>query len=108
MNPIDSNVSVRTPRSDGDQGTRRSGAVDSGGAARGASASAGARSSSGESVSFTRAAEELLQLESQLRELPGIDQVRVDSIREAIGNGSYQIDAQRIVDSLLQSESELR
>ena len=46
-------------------------------------------------------------LESQLRELPGIDQARVDSIRQAIDNGSYEIDTDRIVNNLLQSEREL-
>ena len=58
-------------------------------------------------MSFTQTASDLLQLETQLRELPGVDQARVDAIRQAIDNGSYEIDTGRIVDSLLQSEREL-
>jgi negative regulator of flagellin synthesis FlgM len=58
-------------------------------------------------VSLTQTAAELLQLETQLRELPGIDSARVESIRQSIDDGSYQIDTSSLVDSLLQSETEL-
>lgn len=105
MNSVDNNVSTRTQRSQPDQGARRTGGADgaaSGGATKAASGGAG------ESVNFTRAAEDLLQLETRLRELPGVDQARVDSIREAINSGTYKVDAERIVDGLLKSERELR
>jgi len=104
MNPIDNNISIKPPLSEADR--LSSGATDarqdiSGKAAESDSAPAG------ESVSLTNTAAELLSLETQLRELPGIDQERVDSIRRAISDGSYEIDAGQIVDSLLLSESEL-
>lgn len=102
MNPINNNVNVKAPRVDSDAGTDTARRVDSGAAARGAGAAAGT-----ESVTFTRTAEELLQLETRLRELPGIDQARVDAIRRSIDDGSYQVDAERIVDSLLRSDREL-
>jgi negative regulator of flagellin synthesis FlgM len=103
MNPID-NINIRPQRSDTDQVGRRSGDVESGARTDTAVSDNGPV---GESVSFTSTAAELLSLENQLRELPGVDQQRVDDIRQAISNGSYEIDAGRIVDSLLMSENEL-
>lgn len=101
MNPVEGNVNIRQTRSDTEQVGRRGPAVE--GAAAGDAPSV----ATGESVSITNTASDLLALENQLRELPGIDQARVDSIREAISNGSYEVDPARIVDSLLQSEVEL-
>ena len=107
MNPIDSNLGVRTQRGELEQGTRRSQDVQRGSTAGGGSASVDGSENRSEPVSFTRTASDLLQLENQLRELPGVDQARVESIRQAIDNGSYEVDTSRIVDSLLQSEREL-
>ncbi|MEO1079326.1 MAG: flagellar biosynthesis anti-sigma factor FlgM [Pseudomonadota bacterium] len=114
MNPVDNNTSLRTQRGDLDQssreqGTRRSERGTSVQGAASAAAGAGDAESAGrgESVSFTQTASDLLSLETQLRELPGIDQARVDRIRSAIDNGSFEIDTDRIVDNLLRSEREL-
>ena len=101
MNPVDTNINIRQTRSDTEQVSRRGADV----APNAPSESPAA--ASGESVSITNTAADLLSLENQLRELPGVDQARVDSIRQAINDGSYQVDAARIVDSLLQSEVEL-
>lgn len=105
MNPIDNNSSVRPQRGELEQGTRRSQEVASPAAtATGVSASADNR---GEAVSLSRAAADILALETQLRDLPGVDQARVEQFRQAIDSGSYEVDAGRIVDSLLQSERDL-
>ena len=88
-----------------DQGARRSQEVERGGAS--APAATGDRDNAGESVSLTRTAADLLALETQLLELPDFDQARVESIRQAIDNGSYQVDTDRIVNNLLQSDREL-
>ncbi|MFT4875000.1 flagellar biosynthesis anti-sigma factor FlgM [Congregibacter sp.] len=101
MNPVDNNVNIRQTRSDTEQVSR------SGTEPNGRAATESAPSASGESVSITSTATDLLSLENQLRELPGVDQARVDSIRQAISDGSYEVDPARIVDSLLQSEVEL-
>jgi len=108
MTPVDNNTGVRTQRSDLDQGTRRSegGANVDRSQAPAPGQVDGANAATGESVSFTQTASDLLSLETQLRELPGIDQARVDSIREAIENGSFEIDTDRIVDNLLRTEAE--
>lgn len=41
---------------------------------------------------------------ARLAELPGIDQARVDAIREALGRGTYRIDPARLADRLLAQE----
>ena len=109
MNPVDPNSSLRSTRPDTDAGTRRSGAADRSERVGGSGAAAApAPVTAGESVSITQAAEELLALETQLRERPAVDSARVEQIRRAIDEGRYEIDTQRIVDSLLQSERDLR
>lgn len=102
MNPVDNSVGVnnRTPdTAAGDSVARpdnaRSAAVDSD------------RAASGESVTITRTATELVQLEASLSEAPGVDRARVDAIRRAIEDGSYVVDPQRIVENLLRREEEL-
>jgi negative regulator of flagellin synthesis FlgM len=107
MKPVDNNPGLRTPRSDGDQATRRSEGGSVAAAAGSPASQDPAAVAGGESVSLTRAAADLLSLETQLKALPGVDQARVDSIREAIQNGSFEIDTKRIVDSLLATEVEL-
>lgn len=101
MNPVDNNVNIRQTRSETEQVGRRGADVE-----RNISAESMPTATS-ESVSITNTASDLLSLENQLRELPGVDQARVDSIRQAISDGSYEVDPLRIVDSLLQSEVEL-
>ena len=101
MTPLDNNVNIRQTRSDTEQVNR------SGAELNGRAATESSPSNSGESVSITSTAADLLSLENQLRELSGVDQARVESIRQAISDGSYEVDAARIVDSLLQSEVEL-
>ena len=64
------------------------------------------RRGSAESVSLTQTAAELLQLEEQLRALPSVDQARVEAVRQAIADGTYEVDAEAVVDSLLRSDRE--
>ncbi len=107
MNPVDNNPNLRGTRVDTNSTARRGNAVAPADSGANGTVS-GADETSTESVSLTRAASDLLALETQLRELPGIDQARVDAIRQAIDDGSYEVDTGRIVDNLLQSERELR
>jgi negative regulator of flagellin synthesis FlgM len=116
MNPVDNNPGInpgaRPQRGESEQEPGR--ARSAGGADRVRVERAGEPDASerpaeaGESVTLTRTASELLQLEESLQALPSVDRARVDAIRSAIENGSYRIDTARIVDSLLQSEAELR
>ena len=108
MNPIDNSMNVRAPRPDTGAAARRGAGPGppADGDSRGGQVADPADSS--ESVSLTRTASSLLALETKLRELPGVDQARVEAVRRAIDEGRYVIDTGRIVNSLLQSERELR
>lgn len=57
-----------------------------------------------DSVSLTDTAARLRRLESSLADLPEVDNERVATIKQAIADGSYQIDAGRIADKLLNFE----
>lgn len=62
------------------------------------------QSSTGDTVSLTQTAAQLQSLQNSLAELPVVDTQRVESIRQAIADGSYEIDAGRIADGILAFE----
>ena len=55
-----------------------------------------------ESIEFSSQAQLLSKLEAQIKDLPDVDQTRIDALREKIDQGIYEIDssslAQRIID----------
>lgn len=108
MNPIDSSTNVRGPRPDTGASARRGAGLGPASDGDSRAGKVADPADSGESVSLTRTASSLLALEAKLRELPGVDQARVEAVRRSIDEGRYVIDTRRIVDSLLQSERELR
>ena len=55
-------------------------------------------------VEITPTAQLLANLEQQLAGTPDLDQSRVDSIRQALSNGSYQLDSSRVADGLLAAQ----
>jgi negative regulator of flagellin synthesis FlgM len=61
----------------------------------------------GVKVSLTNMAARLDQITKGLAEQPAIDQQRVDAIRNAIENGDYRVNAQRIAAKLLGTEQQL-
>ncbi|MDT8404496.1 flagellar biosynthesis anti-sigma factor FlgM [Sulfuriflexus sp.] len=65
------------------------------------------RSSTADTVSLTNTSAQLRSLENTLAELPVVDSQRVESIKQALADGSYEIDAQRIADKLISFESSL-
>ncbi len=103
MDPIDNSSNVKAQRAGGEQ---RANAAQQSGRSQGTPPST-ADAASTDEVTITRAATELLQLEDQLAALPDADLERVDAIRKAIGDGSYQVDAEQIVNNLLQAERDL-
>lgn len=60
-----------------------------------------------DSVSLTRGAQQLQQLEAAVRELPVADVSRVAAVRARLLNGTYQINPQVIADKLVRSEWEI-
>lgn len=80
-------------------------AVKRAGNADGAASSG--KTSSTSDTQITESARSLVALEQTIRDLPAIDEARVQQISARLANGSYQIDAGRIADKLLSSEKDL-
>lgn len=57
------------------------------------------------SVKLSDQAQQLKAIESRLQELPVVDSEKVAQIKQAISNGTYQMDSGRIADKLLALES---
>ena len=55
-------------------------------------------------VKLSDQAQQLQAIEERLRELPEVDSARVEQIKQAIADGSYQIDSTRIADKLIALE----
>ncbi len=60
-----------------------------------------------DTVTVTDTAARIRQLEASLSSLPDVDSARVQAIRQAIADGSYQVDADRIATKLLKLEQDL-
>ena len=72
-------------------------------AATAAAATASAKPN-GDSVHFTSTASELQQLEKAVKAAPDIDVERVNEIRNAIAEGSYQVDNEKLAESLIRHD----
>lgn len=59
----------------------------------------------GAEVRLSNQAQQLQAIEERLRELPEVDTARVERIKQAIADGSYQPDSRRIADKLIDLES---
>ena len=70
-------------------------------------APAGSRPSQGEDVSLSRQAKDLKQLEQQLRDYPDVDDERIEKIRQALADGSYKIDAEKLAQKMLEMDESI-
>ena len=58
-----------------------------------------------DTVSLTGTASQLRALEQQIAALPVVDVQRVESIKQNISNGSYEINPPRVADKMIQMET---
>lgn len=71
------------------------------GAARGDSAEAGSQ------VRLTDTAVNLKQVETRLADVPDVDRKRVESLRQRIESGAYEVNAGRLADRIIAFERDL-
>lgn len=62
---------------------------------------------SGDRVSLTGEARQLKELENELASRPVVDSQRVEAVRNAVDNGTFSVDAERIADKLISLEQAL-
>lgn len=58
-------------------------------------------------VEFSDTSANLKRIEARLRQLPVVDEDRVRALREKIGSGDYQINAERLAEKLVRLEQDL-
>lgn len=73
-----------------------------------AAAAAASTSQSGDTVTLTNSARSLQQTEAAIANTPVVNAAKVASIKQAINSGTFQIDAGRVADKLLQFEKGLK
>ncbi len=62
---------------------------------------------SGDSVNLSSEAQVLAQLEAQVKSTPDVDAERVATIKAAIDSGTYEFNAERVAQRMLDADSQL-
>jgi negative regulator of flagellin synthesis FlgM len=60
-----------------------------------------------EDLHITDTARTLVSLEQSVKQMPAVDEKKVSLVRDALRDGNYKVDAQRVADKLLRLEQEL-
>jgi len=67
-------------------------------------ATADTQAASEDSVALSSRGQSLNRLEENLANTPDVDTARVDSIKQAIAEGRFEVDAERIAENILNQE----
>ncbi len=106
FNRLNSSTPAGTTRAGSTQGGKNE-AIDNKAAGSTAAAQpAAAGSKSGESVQLSSEAQQLQKTVDKLRDQPAVDSDRVAKLKQAVADGSYQVDSQRVASKLLNFESQ--
>ena len=62
---------------------------------------------SGESVQLSKDARQLQGLSAKIADMPSLDSDKVAQLKQAIADGSYQVDSQRVASKMLSLEDQL-
>jgi negative regulator of flagellin synthesis FlgM len=73
-----------------------------------ASGAGAAKPQTGDTVTLTDSARSLQQIEEAVAKAPVVDASKVAAVKQAISSGTYQIDAARVADKLLNFERGLK
>ncbi len=98
-----SRVNNSPPITGGVRGNSASGNAEKTGETTQAAQGAGA---SGEAVHLSPEAQQLQKISDNLRDQPEVNSARVAELKQAIADGSYQVDAGRVASKLLKFEAQ--
>lgn len=107
FNRLNNTTPASTTRAGSAQGGKNE-AIDNktAGGSEAAAQKAVAGSKSGESVQLSSEAQQLQKTVDKLRDQPAVDSDRVAKLKQAVADGSYQVDSQRVASKLLNFESQ--
>jgi negative regulator of flagellin synthesis FlgM len=71
-------------------------------------AAASSTAQTGDQLTLTNSARSLQKIEEAVAKAPVVNAAKVASVKQAVQGGTYQIDAGRVADKLLQYESGLK
>ncbi|MDU9401756.1 flagellar biosynthesis anti-sigma factor FlgM [Pseudomonas sp. zfem004] len=97
-----SRVNNSPPSTGGVRGNAAPGNVDK----ADASSVAPSANASGEAVHFSPEAQQLQKISDSLRDQPIVNSARVAELKQAIADGSYKVDADRVASKLLDFEAQ--
>lgn len=107
MKQLENIMNVKPTRSGVSQGSQQAGQV-SGGSTSESKGKHNVAAASGDTVSLTHTAAELLKLEENLANIPDIDNGLVVSIQASIAQGNYKVDPEKIAERLMTIDKDLR